>query len=275
VTLESFPTWSFDGSSTYQAAGHDSDLHVAPKDVSFGKVPLNHASPQRSVKLTNPGSGPDAVISKIRIVGDFSQTNDCPDKLHAKAGCTIKITFKPVRVGRRFGMLMIVEGSEHYPEAEFADLRAAYDALPAEKKRQLEGLVAEHSIFHSRGLHGFTEFNANVRSELPPVPQVLVRTHAGSGRKTLYLASHASHIIGWPVEEGRALIEELVAFATQPRFVYRHHWRVGDLVIWDDRCTMHRGRPYDEANYRRVLHRTTVSDEVNSVERERGAQSAA
>jgi hypothetical protein len=85
-------------------AGHDSDLHVAPKDVSFGKVPLNHASPQRSVKLTNPGSGPDAVISKIRIVGDFSQTNDCPDKLHAKAGCTIKITFKPVRVGRRFGM---------------------------------------------------------------------------------------------------------------------------------------------------------------------------
>jgi alpha-ketoglutarate-dependent 2,4-dichlorophenoxyacetate dioxygenase len=160
-------------------------------------------------------------------------------------------------------------------ETEFADLRAAYDALPAEKKRQLEGLVAEHSIFHSRGLHGFTEFNANVRSELPPVPQVLVRTHAGSGRKTLYLASHASHIIGWPVEEGRALIEELVAFATQPRFVYRHHWRVGDLVIWDDRCTMHRGRPYDEANYRRVLHRTTVSDEVNSVERERGAQSAA
>ncbi len=119
------------------------------------------------------------------------------------------------------------------------------------------------------------EFNANVRSELPPVPQVLVRTHAGSGRKTLYLASHASHIIGWPVEEGRALIEELVAFATQPRFVYRHHWRVGDLVIWDDRCTMHRGRPYDEAKYRRVLHRTTVSDEINSVERERGAQSAA
>jgi alpha-ketoglutarate-dependent 2,4-dichlorophenoxyacetate dioxygenase len=160
-------------------------------------------------------------------------------------------------------------------ETEFADLRAAYDALPADKKRRLDGLVAEHSIFHSRSLHGFTQFNANVRSELPPVPQVLVRTHAGSGRKTLYLASHASHIIGWPVEEGRALIEELVAFATQPRFVYRHHWRVGDLVIWDNRCTMHRGRPYDEAKYRRVLHRTTVSDEINSVEREREAQSAA
>jgi alpha-ketoglutarate-dependent 2,4-dichlorophenoxyacetate dioxygenase len=160
-------------------------------------------------------------------------------------------------------------------ETEFADLRAAYDALPAEKKGLLEGLVAEHSIFHSRRLHGFSEFNQDVLCEFPPVPQVMMRTHAGSGRKTLYIASHASHVIGWPTEKGRALIEELVAFATQPQFVYQHRWHVGDLVMWDDRCTMHRGRPYDEAKYRRVLHRTTVSDEINSVERERGARSAA
>jgi alpha-ketoglutarate-dependent 2,4-dichlorophenoxyacetate dioxygenase len=160
-------------------------------------------------------------------------------------------------------------------ETEFADLRAAYDALPAEKKRLLEGLVAEHSIFHSRSLHGFTEFNQDVLREFPPVPQVLMRTHPGSGRKTLYIASHASHVIGWPTEKGRALIEELVDFATQPQFVYQHRWHVGDLVMWDDRCTMHRGRPYDEAKYRRVLHRTTVSDEINSVEREQSARSAA
>lgn len=160
-------------------------------------------------------------------------------------------------------------------ETEFTDMRAAYDALPDEKRRQLEGLIAEHSIFHSRSLHGFTEFNDNVRREMPPVPQVMVRTHAGSGRKTLYLASHASHVIGWPVERGRALINELIEFATQPQFVYQHRWRVGDMVMWDNRCTMHRGRPYDEARYRRVLHRTTVSDEINSVERERGAGSAA
>jgi alpha-ketoglutarate-dependent 2,4-dichlorophenoxyacetate dioxygenase len=160
-------------------------------------------------------------------------------------------------------------------ETEFADLRAAYDALPDEKKGQLEGLIAEHSIFHSRSLHGFTEFNDNIRREMPPVPQIMVRTHAGSGRKTLYLASHASHVIGWPVEKGRALINELIEFATQPQFVYRHRWRVGDMVMWDNRCTMHRGRPYDEARYRRVLHRTTVSDEINSVERERSARSAA
>jgi alpha-ketoglutarate-dependent 2,4-dichlorophenoxyacetate dioxygenase len=159
-------------------------------------------------------------------------------------------------------------------ETEFADMRAAYDALPEEKQRALDGLVVEHSIFRSRSLIGFTEFNEEIQRELPPVPQLLVRRHPGSGRKTLYLASHASHIIGWPVEEGRTLIEELIAFATEPRFVYQHRWRVGDLVMWDDRCTMHRGRPYDDTRYRRDMHRTTVSDELNSVERERGTTAA-
>ena len=154
-------------------------------------------------------------------------------------------------------------------ETEFADMRAAYDALPEERKRALEGLVAEHSIFRSRALIGFTEFNEDIRRELPAVPQLVVRHHAGSDRKTLYLASHASHIIGRPLDEGRRLIEELIAFATQPHFVYQHHWRVGDLVIWDGRCTMHRGRPYDDTKYRRDMHRTTVSDEINSLERER------
>jgi alpha-ketoglutarate-dependent 2,4-dichlorophenoxyacetate dioxygenase len=159
-------------------------------------------------------------------------------------------------------------------ETEFADMRAAYDALPEEKKRALDGLVVEHSIFRSRSLIGFREFNEEIGRELPPVPQLLVRRHPGSGRKTLYLASHASHIVGWPVEEGRKLIEELIAFATEPRFVYQHRWRVGDLVMWDDRCTMHRGRPYDDTRYRRDMHRTTVSDELNSVERERGTAAA-
>jgi alpha-ketoglutarate-dependent 2,4-dichlorophenoxyacetate dioxygenase len=159
-------------------------------------------------------------------------------------------------------------------ETEFADLRAAYDALPEDRRRELDGLVAEHSIFHSRSLHGFTDFNDEVRGELPPVPQLVVRTHPGSGRKSLYLASHASHIVGWPVDRGRRLIEALIEFATQPQFVYRHAWQVGDLVMWDDRCTMHRGRPYDETTYRRDMHRTTVSDEINSVERERHALGA-
>ena len=152
-------------------------------------------------------------------------------------------------------------------ETEFADLRAAWDALPDARKRKLQGLVVEHSIFRSRSQLGFADFNDEIYKELPPVPQALVRHHRYSGRTSLYLASHASHIIGWPVEEGRALIEELIAFATEPQFVYQHRWTVGDLVIWDNRCTMHRGRPYDDTQ-RRVLHRTTVSDFANTLEQE-------
>ena len=152
-------------------------------------------------------------------------------------------------------------------ETEFADLRAAWDALPAAKKGQLDGLVVEHSIFRSRSQIGFADFNDEISKQLPPVRQALVRHHCYSNRTSLYLASHASHVIGWPVEKGRALIEELIAFATQPQFVYQHRWTVGDLVMWDNRCTMHRGRPYDETQ-RRVLHRTTVSDSANTLEQE-------
>jgi alpha-ketoglutarate-dependent 2,4-dichlorophenoxyacetate dioxygenase len=148
-------------------------------------------------------------------------------------------------------------------ETQYADMRAAYDALPDDRKRQLAGLVAEHSIAHSRSKTGFEGFNSQITTMLPPVPQRLVNFYPESGRTSLYLASHASHIIGWPVEQGRALIEELTEFATQERFVYTHQWTVGDLVLWDNRCTMHRGRPYDPTQ-RRVLHRTTVSDVVTS-----------
>src|SRR5215469_2754912 len=152
-------------------------------------------------------------------------------------------------------------------ETEFADLRAAWDALPEARRRKLDGLVVEHTIFRSRSLIGFADFNDEVYRQLPPVSQALVRHHPASGRVSLYLASHASHIVGWPVEKGRALIEELIAFATQPQFVYQHRWTVGDLVMWDNRCTMHRGRPYDDAQ-RRVLHRTTVADWANTLEQE-------
>ena len=152
-------------------------------------------------------------------------------------------------------------------ETEFADMRAAWDALPDARKRELDRLVVEHSIFRSRSQIGFADFNDEISKELPPVRQALVRHHRYSRRTSLYLASHASHIISRPVEEGRALIEELIAFATQAQFVHQHRWTVGDLVIWDNRCTMHRGRPYDDAQ-RRVLHRTTVSDVANTLELE-------
>lgn len=156
-------------------------------------------------------------------------------------------------------------------ETEFADLRAAYDALDVATKERIEGLVAEHSIFYSRSLIGYTEFSNEERAALPAVPQTIVRIHPGSGRKTLYLASHASHIIGWPMEQGRALLDELITFATQPCFVHQHRWRTGDLVVWDNRCTLHRGRPYDDANCRRDMRRTTVEDSAPTLEQPRRA----
>jgi alpha-ketoglutarate-dependent 2,4-dichlorophenoxyacetate dioxygenase len=151
-------------------------------------------------------------------------------------------------------------------ETEFADMRAAYDELPEERKRALEGLKVEHSIFRSRTLIGYGDFQPELYDKLPPVEQMLVRYHPVSGRKSLYLASHASHVIGPPIEEGRKLIEELIEYATQPRFVYQHVWTVGDVVMWDNRCTMHRGRPFDDMAQKRDMHRTTVSEHANTVE---------
>jgi alpha-ketoglutarate-dependent 2,4-dichlorophenoxyacetate dioxygenase len=151
---------------------------------------------------------------------------------------------------------------------EFADERAAYDALPEEMKRRLDTLVAEHSIFNSRAKLGFSNFSDEERAGLPPVPQVLVRTIPESGRKSLYLASHAGRILGMPEQEGRALIEQLVAHATQRQFIYTHRWRLHDLVIWDDRCTMHRGTEFDDLRWKRDMQRATVCDVANSCEQE-------
>jgi len=149
---------------------------------------------------------------------------------------------------------------------EFADQRAAYDALPEEMKRRLEGLIAEHSIFHSRGRLGFTNFSEEERQNLPPVPQMLVRTIPENGRKSLYVASHAGRIFGMQDAEGRALIDELIAHVTQRQFVYTHRWRNHDLVMWDNRCTMHRGTEFDDLRWRRDMQRATVSDIANTCE---------
>lgn len=158
---------------------------------------------------------------------------------------------------------------------EFTDERAAYDALPEAMKRRLDGLVAEHSIFNSRAKLGFTDFSAEEMQGMPPVPQVLVRTVPESGRKSLYLASHAGRILGMADQEGRALIEELVAHATQRQFIYTHRWRVHDLVIWDNRCTMHRGTDFDDLRWKRDMQRATVCDIANSCEQEGVAIAAA
>jgi alpha-ketoglutarate-dependent 2,4-dichlorophenoxyacetate dioxygenase len=150
-------------------------------------------------------------------------------------------------------------------ETEFADLRAAYDALTDGTKAQITSLVAEHSIWHSRGQLSVTQYKPEEFASLPPVPQRVVRRHPGSGRQTLYLASHASHIIGMPVADGRLLLMDLMEHATQPRFVHAHTWKQGDLVIWDNRCTMHRARPFDTAKVR-DLRRVTTRDVASTLE---------
>ncbi|MFZ5778902.1 MAG: TauD/TfdA dioxygenase family protein [Pseudomonadota bacterium] len=150
-------------------------------------------------------------------------------------------------------------------DTEFADLRAAYDALPQKTKDEIEDLVAEHSIWHSRGQLSVTAYSDEERAALPPVPQRVVRRHPGSGRKTLYLASHASHIIGMPVADGRLLLMDLIEHATRPTFVHAHKWRQGDLVVWDNRCTMHRARPFDTARVR-DLRRVTTRDVASTLE---------
>lgn len=150
-------------------------------------------------------------------------------------------------------------------DTQFVDMRAAYDALPDKLKAKIEKLVAEHSIFDSRAKIGFTDFSEEERAAMPPALQAVVRTYLGSGRKTLYLASHASHIIDWPVPEGKCLLMDLMEHATQAQFIHTHHWQVGDLVMWDNRCTMHRGRPHDPGE-KRDLRRATIQDDGPTVQ---------
>ena len=144
-------------------------------------------------------------------------------------------------------------------DTEFADMRAAYDHLDAELKAKLEGLQVHHSIAYSRSVLGF-EFSAQEHEMLKGAVHPLVISNPRTGRRSLYLAAHAARIVDWPVPEGRLLLRDLMEHATLPGNVYRHSWRVGDLVIWDNRATMHRGRPFDDASHRRELRRVTTLD---------------
>ena len=144
---------------------------------------------------------------------------------------------------------------------EFADMRAAYDALDAETRAEIADLICEHSQIFSRQQLGFFDFTEEERARFKPVRQRLVRTHPSTGRKSLYLASHAGGIIGWPVPEARAFLRDLTEHATQRQFVYAHTWRVGDLVMWDNRRTMHRARPFP-VHEPRDMRRTTLVGEA-------------
>ena len=160
----------------------------------------------------------------------------------------------------RYSMLNARSVTPGAGDTEFCDLRAAYDELDDETKALIEPLKAQFSVMHSRATLGFDDFTEEEKVKLKGAVHPIVDTIPGSGRKTLYVASHASHIIDWPVPDGRLLLLDLRDHAQQKHLRYRHEWRDGDFVIWDNRCTMHRGLTYEDTKYRRQLVRVTTLD---------------
>lgn len=230
--------------------------HFGPLETTIAK--LNKGAPLRLredlVDIANLNSrgelwGGASRVRQFQLGNRLWHTDSSFKYLPARASLLYALTIPP------FG-----------GHTEFADLRAAYDALPEPMKRRLEGLVAEHSLAYSRARTGFSNFTDAEREGLPPVPQMMVRTIPENARKSLYIASHAGRILGIADEEARALLDRLIAHATQRQFVYTHRWRVHDLVMWDDRCTMHRGGQFDDLRFLRDMHRATVSDVANTCE---------
>jgi alpha-ketoglutarate-dependent 2,4-dichlorophenoxyacetate dioxygenase len=164
----------------------------------------------------------------------------------------------------KYSLLRAVSVPSKGGNTEFAYMVAAYETLDADTRAQVEDLVCEHSQIFSRQQLGFTDFTDEERARFAPVRQRLVRTHPLTGRKSLYLSSHAGSIVGWPVPEARFFLRDLVEHATQRQFVYAHRWRVGDLVMWDNRQTMHRARPFP-AHEPRDMRRTTLRGDAATV----------
>ena len=241
----------------------NSDQHVAFAE-RFGPLEVNINTYQDEVKK-------DRIDSRISDVSNLDHENTLlpAESRKRMSGLANRLWLTdsifrhvPARVSLLYARIVAPIGGL----TEFTDMRAAWEALPETTRRQIDGYVVEHSIFHSRAKVGATVFSERERASLPPSRQVLVRTIPETGRRALYLASHAVRIIGLPETESSRLIEDLMAHATRRQFVYSHRWRVDDLVIWDNRCTMHRGTRYEEQRWKRDMHRATVSDIGNTIE---------
>jgi alpha-ketoglutarate-dependent 2,4-dichlorophenoxyacetate dioxygenase len=223
--------------------------------------------PLEKTVLTNAGAGTDiALISNVDpVTNEIIPPTD--RRMIFNSGNEMWHTdssFK--RVPAMASLLSGREVPPHGGNTEFASMRAAYADLPEEKKRFLEPLVAIHDFAYSRGLIDPTLIGTEQKRETPPVPQAVIRSNPLHGRKNFFAGAHASYIRGLPVAEGRQLLQELTAFATQPQYVYVHQWQPKDLVMWDNRCCLHRGRPWDKAQYRRVMHRTTLAGDGPTAE---------
>jgi taurine dioxygenase len=197
------------------------------------------------------------VLSNVDA-GTDRTTGTHPDKGTLVWHSDLSFLPRPALATALYGIEVPDEGGDTL----FADMCAAYDALDRETKKLLEKLKAVHDIDVSRRRAGEAPMTARQRAEAPPVEHPAVRTHPATGRKVLYVSRHASHVVGLPRAESDTLLERLQAHATSARFIYRHRWRARDLVIWDNRCTMHCATPYDAAAERRVIHRTVVKGDA-------------
>jgi len=238
---------------------HLSDRQLHDFAARFGELEIGRSAlrPGRR-RLSIPQIGDISNLdedSRVRARDDGRRLDSLGNRLWHTDASYMPV---PVVLGMLFAVQVPPPSAFGAGETEFADMRAAYDALGDEQKAFIDPLIVEHDVFWSRGQIGFTEFPPGEREKFPPSQQRLVRRHPGSGRKTLYLSAHASHIVGMPVPEGRLLLNDLTEHAIQRQFVYSHKWRVGDLVIWDNRDTMHRGRPHDEMAPRDLRRATTL-----------------
>ena len=240
---------------------HDQDL-TDEEHVVF----TERLGPLQLTMASDPygGGGPINRIANVDEHGDIIPSDD--SRSLYQAGNMLwhsDGSFKPVPLKASLLSAKVVppEGGE----TEFASMRAAYAALPEERKLELEGLVAEHSMAHSREQIAPGIITDEWLKETPPVEHALVRTIPETGEKALHVGSYASRIIGWPLEKGRALLQELLEWSTQRQFIYRHSWRTNDLVMWDNRSCLHRGRPWDGHSCKRIMHRTTLAGDGPTV----------
>ena len=209
--------------------------------------------------------GPIGVISNLDENGDIIPPEDLRT-LYTVANTLWHSdgSFKhvPLRGSLLYAKIVPPKGGE----TEFASLTAAYAALPEQKKVDIENLIVEHSIAHSRARIAPNLMEEAFQKDTPPVNQRLVRPIPETGKKALLVGSYTTHVHGLPIEAGKALLKELLEWSTQPQFVYRHTWKVSDLVVYDNRCCLHRGRSWDRGKYKRVLHRTTLAGNGPTVE---------
>ncbi len=254
----------FHGQSLTPEKQREMTMQFGPLEVGFAKVATRHRAYGDSTRTGYPevadmsNLGPDnrpVDRTDRKIVGNLANQLWHSDSSFQKPAA-------------RYSMLYAVQLPSWGGETEFCDLRAAYDGLDERMKTQLEGLEAEHYALHSRIMLGDDSYSEESRSVFPPVNWPIVRTHRGSGRRLLFIGVHTRSVVGMTVAEGRMLLMDLLEHATQRQYVYQHIWRPGDLVIWDNRAVLHRGRRWD-MNEARELRRTTTTDvEEPAVERQ-------